>query len=360
MKSITFNNIYKKYNNEDILTNFSFEIPGGSFFALLGPSGCGKTTLLRLIGGFESVDKGTIFFNDEDVTSISADKRKVNTVFQNYALFPHLNVFNNIAYGLSIKSINRDVIREKIEKIADSFNITKILFKFPSELSGGQQQRVAIARAIINEPDILLLDEPLSALDFKTREKTLLELVELQKNLKTTFVYVTHDQFEALTVADYMAIMSEGGVIEQAGKPEEIYEEPANSFVALFVGNTNLFDGNIEYSKNGDCKFVVNENFSIDLLDNSFYKTSKYYKLSIRPEKIIISKVFQSTSWSLKGVIKSIAYYGRSTEYIVILENNIYISVFEQNKKKNVDNPLDYNDKVFIYWNIEDNVLLKN
>src|SRR5579871_1178844 len=246
MRNIRLEKIKKSFDGEVILENVSLTIPSGKFFALLGPSGSGKTTLLRLIAGFEQPDQGAIFLGDQDITRMPINERRVNTVFQNYALFPHMNVFENVAYGLKIKKVAPDIIEHKVLKILKAVRLEKHIYKSIHQLSGGQQQRVALARAIVNEPDVLLLDEPLAALDLKLREKMLIELIELQDALKTTFVYVTHDQFEALTVADYMAIMNYDGEIEQVGTPKEIYEFPISSFVAQFVGTTNIIKGIIQ------------------------------------------------------------------------------------------------------------------
>ena len=230
-----------------ILNKIDLTIPSGEFFALLGPSGCGKTTLLRLIAGFEKPDSGSIYLGTTDITHLPVNKRKINIVFQNYALFPHLNVFNNVAYSLVIQKVAKEEIEQRVIKILKAFHLESHIFKLPSQLSGGQQQRVALARAIINEPEVLLLDEPLAALDFKLREKMLIELIDLQDKLQTTFVYVTHDQFEALTVADQMAIMNHDGAIEQIGTPKQIYEFPVSSFVAKFVGTTNILNGTLHH-----------------------------------------------------------------------------------------------------------------
>ncbi|MCB0486509.1 MAG: ATP-binding cassette domain-containing protein, partial [Flavobacteriaceae bacterium] len=207
MRSIVLKGVKKSISSSFLLDEIDLTIPAGEFFALLGPSGCGKTTLLRLIGGFEKVDSGKIFLGDTDITDLPIHERNINTVFQNYALFPHLNVYDNIAYSMRIEGRPRHQIKNKVERLLHAFHLEDHAYKTPNQLSGGQQQRVAIARAILNEPDILLFDEPLAALDFKLRERLLLELIELQDELQTTFVYVTHDQFEALTVADHMAIM---------------------------------------------------------------------------------------------------------------------------------------------------------
>ncbi len=245
MRSIRLKNLKKKINDGVIIPNVDLLIPAGKFFALLGPSGCGKTTLLRLIAGLERADSGQIFLGDQEITDWPIHKRPINIVFQNYALFPHLDVFDNVAYSLKLKNLPKDEIEKRVIKILEAFHLDSHIYKLTSQLSGGQQQRVALARAIVNEPDVLLLDEPLAALDFKLRERMLIELIELQDKLKTTFVYVTHDQFEALTVADQMAIMNHRGEIEQIGTPKVIYEFPSTSFVAKFVGTTNILGGKL-------------------------------------------------------------------------------------------------------------------
>ena len=251
MRSIRLKAISKTYHGETILENLDLTIPAGQFFALLGPSGSGKTTILRLIGGFETPSSGNIYLGDENITHLPINERRVNTVFQHYALFPHMNVYENVAYGLRIKKFPEDVIDQKVQRVLRAVGLDKHIYKSVQQLSGGQQQRVALARAIINEPEVLLLDEPLAALDLKLRERMLIELIDLQSELKTTFVYVTHDQFEALTVADTMAILNEDGQIEQIGTPKEIYEFPESSFVANFVGTTNIFQGRIEKNELG-------------------------------------------------------------------------------------------------------------
>ncbi len=243
MRSVKLEKLKKSIGDGLIINDINFTIPAGKFFALLGPSGCGKTTLLRLIAGLEKADSGKLYLGDEDITHVPIHERPINMVFQNYALFPHLNVFDNIAYSLRLNKLPKVIIEQKVFKILEAFHLENHIYKSPAQLSGGQQQRVALARAIVNEPDVLLLDEPLAALDFKLRERMLIELIELQDKLKTTFVYVTHDQFEALTVADQMAIMNHRGEIEQIGTPKEIYEFPHSSFVAKFVGTTNILSG---------------------------------------------------------------------------------------------------------------------
>ena len=361
MKSIILKNLKKSIPEGTVINDISLHIPSGKFFALLGPSGCGKTTLLRLIAGLESADSGSIFLDEQDITHLPIHQRPINVVFQNYALFPHLNVFDNVAYSLKIKKLPKDLIEHKVTKILESFGLENHIYKLTSQLSGGQQQRVALARAIVNEPEVLLLDEPLAALDFKLREKMLIELIELQDNLKTTFVYVTHDQFEALTVADQMAIMNHQGDIEQIGTPKEIYEFPISSFVAKFVGSTNILQGKLRN---------LYSNPEIEITDLGLFKLfipqPKEWMsegcdilISIRPEKIFISKKeLKNFSNVLKASVQAIVYHGRSTQYNVVLSNELKLQVFEQNEEHLTQENIDYDHEVFLFWQKESAVIL--
>jgi len=269
-----------------VINGINLHIPAGKFFALLGPSGCGKTTLLRLIAGLEKAESGQIYLGDDNITHLPINQRPINIVFQNYALFPHLDVFDNVAYSLKLRGLPKAIIEQKVLKILESFHLQEHVYKLTSQLSGGQQQRVALARAIVNEPDVLLLDEPLAALDFKLRERMLLELIELQDKLKTTFVYVTHDQFEALTVADQMAIMNHQGQIEQIGTPKEIYEFPVSAFVAKFVGTTNIFSGTLRLDlPEPEIEIPGLGSFKVDASQRKSWMKEKHEVLmSIRPE----------------------------------------------------------------------------
>jgi spermidine/putrescine transport system ATP-binding protein len=359
MRRIRLEHITKSYGGERIIDDLTLTIPSGKFFALLGPSGSGKTTLLRLIAGFEKVDSGKIFIGEKDITNVPIYQRKVNTVFQSYALFPHLNVFENIAYGLRVKGDPKDVIESKVAKALKTVHLELHRNKSIKQLSGGQQQRVALARAIVNEPEVLLLDEPLAALDFNLREKMLLELIELQDTLQTTFIYVTHDQLEALTVADQMAIMNQHGKIEQIGTPKEIYEFPQSSFVAQFVGTTNLLHGILLLDKSA---VAVEElgMFNVDLSQKKEWMTAQApVIMSIRPEKIFISKK-ESNLFSnhITGVVQSIVYHGRSTQYNVKLKNGKIMHVFEQNEEHFPQETIDYDNLVNLYWQKENVVLL--
>lgn len=363
MKSIKLKNIKKLYNGDVILEDLNLTIPAGQFFALLGPSGSGKTTILRLIAGFESADSGHIFLGDRDITHVPINERNINTVFQNYALFPHLNVFDNVAFSLKLRKLASDVIERKVIKILRAVHLDAQMYKSIDQLSGGQKQRVALARAIVNEPDVLLLDEPLTALDPKLREKMLLELIDLQTNLKTTFVYVTHDHFEALTVADRMAILNQDGFIEEIGTPKEIYEFPVSRFVAQFVGRANIFEGQLKAIENNIAEVVLPELGTVKVYipeQKTWMLVDSPVFVSIRPEKIWISKsIEEGFANHIKGVVESIVYHGRSTQYNVRLSNNFLVSVFEQNEEHFPREIIDYDDTVNLYWQKENAVLLE-
>jgi len=361
MRSIKLVNVNKYYKKDIILKDFNLTIPAGSFFVLLGPSGCGKTTILRLIDGFEQVDSGSIYLGQEDITNVPINKRNINTVFQNYALFPHLDVFENIAYGLRIKKLSNALIEQKVEKVLKVVHLEKHANKSVQQLSGGQKQRVALARAIVNEPDVLLFDEPLAALDLNLREKMLEELIELQRNLKTTFVYVTHDQSEALAVADYIAIMNYEGRVEQIGSPKEIYEFPASSFVAKFIGLTNLFESKV-YIQGANSFVSISDlgdfKISVDTKNMNWISNNCTALLSLRPEKIVITKnELNGYDNKLSGEVISNIYQGRSTLYTVRLSNGLTIQVFDQIKDHYLEQNINNGDLVNLYWN-KDNITL--
>lgn len=362
VRSIRLEKLTKTIDGCKVINQVNLLIPSGEFFALLGPSGCGKTSLLRLIAGFEKVEGGTIYLGNSDITNLPVHERSINIVFQNYALFPHLNVFDNVAYSLAVQKLPKQEIGERVLKILKAFHIEDHIFKYPPQLSGGQQQRVALARAIINEPDVLLLDEPLAALDFKLREKMLIELIELQDKLKTTFIYVTHDQFEALTVADHMAIMNHNGEIEQIGTPKEIYEFPVSTFVAQFVGTTNILEGtlhNVESKPYLHIPSLGKFQIYIPQKKGWMYEGCDM-SMSIRPEKIYISKKpVKNFSNTLNGTVSSIVYHGRSTQYNITLKDQTKLQVFEQNEEHFPQEHIDYDDEVYLYWQKENVVLLE-
>ncbi len=242
---VEFRNVSKLFGDQKAVDDISFKVPAGSFFSLLGPSGCGKSTTLRMTSGFEYPDRGGIFIAGDDMTGVAPYRRPTNMVFQRWALFPHMTVFDNVAFGLTVERLPRDVIRTRVGQALELVGLTQFAERKPRQLSGGQMQRVALARALIKQPKVLLLDEPLGALDLKLRMQMQLELKRIQREVGTTFIYVTHDQGEALTMSDRIAVMNNGR-IEQLASPQEIYDQPATRFVASFIGNANLLPVEID------------------------------------------------------------------------------------------------------------------
>ncbi|MDQ5940740.1 MAG: spermidine/putrescine transport system ATP-binding protein [Candidatus Dependentiae bacterium] len=361
-KSIRLEGITKYRSGEPVLQKLNLEIRSGEFFVLLGPSGCGKTTLLRILAGLESADSGKLFLGDTDITNVPIHKRKIHTVFQQYALFPHMSVSENVAYSLRVRGAIDSEVEDRVAHALRTVRLGAFGKKSVTQLSGGQQQRVALARALVCEPEVLLLDEPLAALDRELKEQMLMELVDLQQKLRTTFVYVTHDQFEALTVADTMGIMNRYGKLEQLGSAEDIYEFPHSRFVADFVGRTNIFDGRVKVSREAyhievdDLgTFVLNVTSEINWLVSGMQLF-----LSIRPEKIDISlQRLDGFSNELMGRVTSMIYYGRSTEYKVLLANGQSIMVFEQNEHHFPKKSIELGDEVYLYFQKENTVLLR-
>jgi ABC-type Fe3+/spermidine/putrescine transport system ATPase subunit len=363
MKALRLENITKMYENELVVDNLSLEIPPGQFFALLGPSGCGKTTVLRLIAGFESADSGNIFLGHKDITHAPPHLRSVNTVFQNYALFPHLSVFENIAYGPQIKGLTEPEVYDLVTSLIKTVRLEGLGHKMPSQLSGGQQQRVAIARALAREPDILLLDEPLAALDQRLKEEVLLELIELQERVGTTFVYVTHDQNEALTVASRIAIMNTHGRVEQLSSPKNIYEFPASRFVANFVGTANIIQGTL-YRDDEYFDVATEELGNISILTlqrKNWMIAGCHVFISIRPEKIRISKhELNGFANSFTGTVHNVIYQGSVTRYEVTIPSGRVLTILKQNSEHIPQEVISHNDSVFLYFHREDAILLEN
>lgn len=300
MNIIDLKNVSKEYNGVTVLDNINLYIRKNEFLTLLGPSGCGKTTTLRIIGGFELPTKGNVIFEDKDITKVPPYERQINTVFQKYALFPHMNVFDNIAFGLKIKKLPQDEIQTKVKEMLRLVNLKGFENRSIDSLSGGQQQRIAIARALVNEPEVLLLDEPLGALDLKLRKEMQRELKEMQQRLGITFIYVTHDQEEALTMSDTIAIMDQGR-IQQIGSPVDIYNEPKNAFVAKFIGESNILDGVMHQD------FVVEfSNIIFECVDKGFNEMEEV-DVVIRPEDVEIVDIEDG---KLKGKVESVIFKG--------------------------------------------------
>ena len=304
---IQLQNIHKEYGSKTVLEDLNLYVKDEEFVTLLGPSGCGKTTTLRIIGGFESPDSGKVLFEGKDITQVPPHQRQVNTVFQRYALFPHLNVYENIAFGLRIAKMPEDEIRERVEEMLQMINLTGYEKSSISRLSGGEQQRVAIARALVNHPRVLLLDEPLSALDLKLRKEMQRELKAIQQRVGITFVFVTHDQEEALTMSDTVVVLNKGR-IQQIGTPTDIYNEPKNAFVADFIGESNILDGIMLEDRK-----VRFSGHTFDCVDGGFGKREPV-DVVVRPEDVDIVPVEQGM---LKGVITSVTFMGVHYEIIV-------------------------------------------
>lgn len=320
---LTLKDIYKSYSGEAVIKNISFSVNSGEFITIFGPSGCGKTTVLRLVGGFELPDSGSILINNYAVNDILPINRKVNTVFQNYALFPHLNVRDNIAFGLSIEGKPKEYIKQEVYTIAEKIGLQKFLLKNPNQLSGGQKQRVAIARAIIKRPHILLLDEPLSALDKKLRQDMQVELKSLQKTLGITFIFVTHDQDEALSIADKVIVMNDGS-IEQIGTPKDIYENPKNLFVAQFIGEINIFDAKVIQISKSQITLHIEDEITYATKNNNYYfEIGDKVKLLFRPEDLRIDfiKGLKTFNNRLTGKIENLIYRGATIELSIILKS---------------------------------------
>jgi len=343
--------VEKSFGKNKVVKKMNMEIKEGEFLTLLGPSGCGKTTTLRMIAGFEEATSGIIKVQGERVEDKEPFERDVNTVFQNYALFPHMTVFDNIAYGLKIKKKSKEEITIRVNSMLDLVQLKGYENRKPDALSGGQKQRVAIARALINDPKVLLLDEPLGALDLKLRKQMQVELKRLQKKLGITFVYVTHDQEEALTMSDRIAVMNEG-VIEQLASPIEIYEKPLTKFVAGFIGESNIFDGKVTGYGDGIIE-VETEAGKIKVQGQGFEIGEKIH-VSIRPEYISVSKD-PVEGFDLKGTIKDFLYMGTVIKTSVDLKDasEIKYSRFEK------DDNFREGDCVHVNWNPKRAVAIK-
>ena len=304
---VELKNIHVAFDGEQVLDGLDLSIKDGEFITLLGPSGCGKTTTLRIIAGFLDPDKGDLFFESKNLNGVPAYKRQVNTIFQRYALFPHLNVFENIAFGLRVKKLPEKEIKEKVTEMLALVNLSGLEKRSIDTLSGGQQQRVAIARAIANHPKVLLLDEPLAALDLKLRKDMQKELRRMQKQLGITFVFVTHDQEEALTMSDRVVVMDKGK-IQQIGTPQDIYNEPENAFVADFIGESNIVDG------------IMHKDFEVEFSGHVFecldkgFEANENVDVVVRPEDV---DIVNSDKGMLKGVVTSVDFLGVHYEIIV-------------------------------------------
>jgi spermidine/putrescine transport system ATP-binding protein len=330
-RDLRLESLTKSFGRFTAVQDVDLTVPRGSFFALLGPSGCGKTTTLRLVAGLEEPTDGRIYLGGDDVTDLRPYKRPVNTVFQNYALFPHLTIFDNIAFGLRRRG--RKDVRDAVGKMIDLVELGTQAHKKPAQLSGGQQQRVALARALINEPEVLLLDEPLGALDLKLRRQMQIELKRIQLDVGLTFVHVTHDQEEAMTMADTIAVMN-GGAIEQMGPPSELYENPATTFAANFLGQSNLIRGEVVESRGSELVVDVHGS-KIGVSRERAHVHAGPVWVGVRPEKVYISAAGEEADAEGNsvggGTITDTSFIGVSTQYLVKMPWGEELTVFEQN-----------------------------
>ncbi|SJZ67811.1 spermidine/putrescine transport system ATP-binding protein [Treponema berlinense] len=388
---VKIDHVSKEFGDFIALNDINFTINQGEFFTLLGPSGCGKTTLLRIIAGFENPDDGAVLFDDTNVVGLPPNKRHSNTVFQSYALFPHMTVFENVAFSLRLKKVDNATVEEKVRKYLSLVQLEEHMYKKPNQLSGGQRQRVAIARALINEPKVLLLDEPLSALDAKLRSSLLVELDRLHDKIGITFIFVTHDQSEALAVSDRIAIMNKGNVL-QIGTPFEVYESPATQFVAQFIGETNLFESTVvkcegykaksgeEYmvtlntpalgmqaQLTGDTQATKEEDKNILVTDYEHTDEGQKVAFTIRPEKIRITLEEPNVNGRkdinvFKGVVEEPVYTGFQSKFYIKLEKTgTIVKVFKQHTNYLDDGPeIQWNDTVYISWSAEDGYIVED
>jgi spermidine/putrescine transport system ATP-binding protein len=344
--------VYKSIRDHEILQNINITVKEGEFLTLLGPSGCGKTTLLRLISGFEEPTQGSIFIDQKDVSGLPPHQRHVHTVFQSYALFPHMTVFENIAFGLRCQSIDKNTIATKVADVLKMVKLEKYAERKPDQLSGGQQQRIAIARAAVNQPRVLLLDEPLSSLDYRLRKAMQLELKQLQRTLGITFIFVTHDQEEALSMSDRIVVLHEG-TIEQIGTPREVYEEPQNLNVATFIGEVNIFDGLVMSATD------EHNRFSVTVMDKPRLAKSRYslvagdtVRVLVRPEDVRVwgQREVEDTKDMFAGTVEEVIYKGSTVDLRVKLHNNSIVAATEFFDED--DESLEYKigEPVWVYW----------
>jgi len=347
---VELKNVTKKFGDTVAVDNISFKVEKGEFFSLLGPSGCGKTTTLRMIAGFEKPTEGEVYVGGELMTDVPPFKRPTNIVFQNLALFPHLNVYDNISFGLKIKKVPKDEIQKRVKEMLNLVRLSGYEKRKIKQLSGGEQQRVAIVRALVNEPTVLLLDEPLGPLDLKLREEMVVELKRIKREVGTTFIYVTHDQGEALTMSDRIAVIKSGRTL-QIGTPTEIYERPKSGFVADFIGRSNLFEGsyaNGVVEVDGLGRIIVEPERQVS--------DKRSVVVGVKPEKISIERTLKGLDNIFDGEVKETYYQGQVTTYRVLLENDSLITVVVLSI--GMKDIFRYGEKVKVGWNKEDAKLI--
>ncbi len=356
---IRIENVTKKFGDFTAIDNLSLDIYKSEFFSLLGPSGCGKTTLLRMLAGFENVTDGRILVDGEDMSDIPPHLRPINMMFQSYALFPHMTVEKNIAFGLKQDKLPDDVINQRVEEMLELVELTKFAKRKPNQLSGGQSQRVALARSLAKSPKLLLLDEPLGALDKRLREQTQFELMDIQEKLEVTFVIVTHDQEEAMTVSSRIGVMESGNLI-QVATPTESYEAPVNKDVADFIGDVNLLKGIYKgKDKEGTQLLSEDSNSIVYAIQEVEAELEDTIWFAIRPEKLEISKRKPSNDINvLQGVIEDIAYGGSFSTYHVRLDNGRILKAIRANRVRTEEHHLTWEDEVYLHWSAHSAVVL--
>jgi spermidine/putrescine transport system ATP-binding protein len=360
--SVELKQVTKRFAEVTAVDNVSLQIGSGEFFSLLGPSGCGKTTTLRMIAGFEDLTSGSLLINGVDVRKKRPYERNVNTVFQNYALFPHLSVADNIAFGLERQKTPKKDMAARVEEALDLVRLKGMENRFPRQLSGGQQQRVALARALILHPEVLLLDEPLGALDLKLRKEMQIELKGLQEKVGITFIYVTHDQEEALTMSDRVAVMVDGR-LAQVGTPEDIYEFPKTRFVADFIGESNFFSGTVTSVSTEEIELQTGDGLRLLLNAGGGYRPDQRLRFSIRPEKFRVQPLDGAPDWKNRfvGEVKHKIFLGDVIHYVIALSDGDRIKVNLKNKRTG-DRPVVFQegDKVLVSWHPDDCVILED
>lgn len=358
---LEFRGISKRFGEVRAVDDVCLEIRKGEFFSLLGPSGCGKTTLLRVAAGFEAPEAGRVFLDGRDITDLPPDKRPVNTIFQNYALFPHMTVRDNIAFGLRVAKRPKAEVRGEVDRMLRLVRMEDQAAKKPSQLSGGQKQRVAVARALVNRPQVLLLDEPLAALDLKLRQQMLIELDAVHDEVGITFLYVTHDQAEAMSLSDRIAVM-DGGRVEQVGPPAEIYESPRTAFVASFIGDTNFLEARVlDASEPEYARLRVDGLGEAAAFNDRPAGPGQTVVLSVRPEKIHIARDRPEEAArrnAFTGDVEDVIYLGAATRYWVRAGER-RVQVLRQHSRYFFDDkPIRWKDKVWIWWHADDGFLL--
>jgi putrescine transport system ATP-binding protein len=351
--------LVKRFDEALAVDEVSLSIGQGEIFALLGSSGCGKSTLLRMLAGFESPTSGRILLGGQDVANLRPYDRPINMMFQSYALFPHLDIWENVAFGLKREGLPRDEIKQRVGEMLDLVQLGAYAKRKPHQLSGGQQQRVALARSLAKRPKLLLLDEPLGALDKKLREQTQFELVNIIEKVGVTCVMVTHDQEEAMTMANRIAVMSKGRVL-QVGSPEEVYEHPANRFVADFIGNVNIFDGHLSVDEHDRCAAVTGIG-EIQVGHGVSGTLNMPVGIAVRPEKIEISKTRPNVGHNVfTGQVKEIAYFGSYNTYIVVATDGTKVKIMEANTRRQELSDITWEDNVFFWWGDRSGIVLRD